>query len=484
MPPAVYGSEQKWLAYREAPAVAPVFSGGSKSSSSSSDLQFRSAKQKQLLSLHRPQSDQSFAPNLTATALDVQLKEVFSDVVDAVFPNLYAAFSARVDLTWVDFVRHHSAAQSAAVNWGIRSLNTWFLARRHQDHDKLQASRHMYNRALRNLVHSLHDPKTVKSDATLAAAMALGVYEMLDGVGPNSWLVHSRGIGALFKLRGADAHRSGFGRTMYTTYRAFLVAEAFVCQEACFLEGKEWRTMNKETLMTEEREGKGSRLGEITENAFGEALLCPGYLVRTREVITGKGTEASRDSLVDEIQRSKDTLQDLQRRLASLLELSMNGRPVQTKTAVISEKFVHKISQSTLQGMDSALALLDQLLVLLAANKIRLLGAGDCLPDAASPWNAVAVRQVPEPLAQEAMPEGTSESQSSATCMVTSTEITLVFSYPSEPAQSGQFSSIVLFHETFLYTRRLLSLVPATPECETTRGFMPTMVQAHKIDTV
>jgi hypothetical protein len=354
--------------------------------------------------------DQSFAPNLTTTALDVQLKEVFSDVVYAVFPNLYAAFSERVDLTWVDFVRHHSAAQPAAVNWAIRSLNTWFLARRHQDHDKLQTSRHMYNRSLRNLVQSLRDPAKVKSDATLAAAMALGVYEMLDGVGPNSWLVHSRGIGALFKLRGADAHRSGFGRTMYTTYRAFLVAEAFVCQEPCFLEDEKWRAMNKETLMAEDREGKGSQLGEITENAFGEVLLCPGYLVRTRDEIAGKGSESSRESLVAEISRSKDTLQDLQRRLAALLELRLNGRSVQTKTVVIPENNVHTISQSTLQGMDSALALLDQLLVLLAANKIRLLGSGEGIP-VASPWNTVTVRQVPEPLKGEANPEGTSESQ-------------------------------------------------------------------------
>ncbi|KAE8355914.1 hypothetical protein BDV28DRAFT_128097 [Aspergillus coremiiformis] len=342
--------------------------------------------------------DQLVAPSLTATVLDRQLKEVFTDVVDAVFPNLYAAFSARVELTWVDFVRHHSAAQSNAVQWGIRSLNTWFLAKRHQDHQQLQASRHMYNRALRGLAQSLRNPATVKSDATLAAAMALGVYEMLDGVGPTSWLVHSRGIGALFRLRGADAHRSGFGWTMYTTYRAFLVAEAFVCQEPCFLEGEEWRTMNRAALMAEEREGKGSPLGEITENAFGEVLRCPGYWVRTREVIAGEASESSRESLAAEIRCSRDILRGLQRRLAALIELRLHGSALQKRHALdgpIPEPFVHSISHQSLQGMDSALALLDQLLVLLTASKIRLPSMGDPIP-VQSPWDTVTYRPAAE----------------------------------------------------------------------------------------
>ncbi|KNG80162.1 putative C6 finger domain protein [Aspergillus nomiae NRRL 13137] len=349
----------------------------------------------------RPPIDQCFAPTLTANALDTQLKEVFSDVVYATFPNLYAAFSARVDLTWVDFVRHHSATQPSAVNWGIRCLNTWFLARRHHDHDQLQASRHMYNRALRCLAQSIRDPARVKSDSTLAAAIALGVYEVLDGIGPNSWLVHSRGIGALFRLRGPDAHRSGFGRTMYTTYRTFLVAEAFTCQEPCFLEGEEWRTMNQEALRAEERDGKGSQLSEITEKAFGEVLLCPGYLVRTREMITGKASESSNESLAAEIRCSRDLLRGLQRRLAALLNLQMNSQAVQKRTLLdgsIPQQFVHTIAHSSLRGMDSALALLDQLLVLLAASKKRMLGSEKNPPP--SPWNTVTYRPAPE----EALP--------------------------------------------------------------------------------
>ncbi|KAB8235636.1 Zn(II)2Cys6 transcription factor [Aspergillus alliaceus] len=368
----------------------------------------QNAKHQQMLLIRR--MDQTLAPNLTATALDTQLKEVFSDVVSAIFPNLYAAFSARVDLTWVDFVRHHSAAQPSAVNWGIRCLNTWYLARRHRDDGQLQVSRHMYNRALRGLVQALRDPTKVKSDSTLAAAMALGVYEMLDGVGPNSWLVHSRGIGALFRLRGADAHRSGFGRTMYTTYRAFLVAEAFVCQEACFLEGEEWRKMNRDALRAEEREGKAGQLGEITETAFGEVLLCPGYLVRTREAITGPTSEESREALAAAIRCSRDILRGLQGRLAAILELRLNGPVVQRRNTLhghVPEEFAHTISHRSLRGIDSALALLDQLLVLLVAKKIRMLGSVDSEPGE-SPWDTVTYRPAPEgpaPVSEEKLGE-------------------------------------------------------------------------------
>ncbi|KAE8372298.1 hypothetical protein BDV26DRAFT_104002 [Aspergillus bertholletiae] len=382
--------------HKTAPAV--VKSARSSDSNDARPPKRTSKEYQQALVLARPKIDQSVTPSLTATALDTQLKEVFSDVVYATFPNLYAVFCGRVDLTWVDFVRHHSATQSTAVNWGIRCLNTWFLARRHHDQDQLQVSRHMYNRALRSLAQSLRDPARVRSDGTLAAAIALGVYEVLDGVGPNSWLVHSRGIGALFKLRGADAHRSGFGRTMYTTYRTFLVAEAFTCQEPCFLESEEWRTMNREASLAEERDGKGGPLAEITENAFEEVLLCPGYLVRTREVISKDASESSGESLAAEIRCSRDLLRGLQRRLAALLELQMGAQAVQKKNLLdgpIPKEFVHSIAHRSLRGIDSALALLDQLLVLLAASKIRRLSSDENSPPQI-PWGMTTYQPAPE----------------------------------------------------------------------------------------
>ncbi|BAE66480.1 unnamed protein product [Aspergillus oryzae RIB40] len=140
---------------------------------------------------------------------------------------------------------------------------------------------------------------------------------------------------------------------MYTTYRAFLVAEAFTCQEPCFLESEEWRTMNREALLAEERDGKGSRLGEITENAFEEVLLCPGYLVRTRDMIAGNASESSRESLTAEIRCSRDLLRGLQRRLAALLELQMNTQLVQKRSPLdgsIPKQFVHTIAHRSLRA--------------------------------------------------------------------------------------------------------------------------------------
>ncbi|KAE8154302.1 hypothetical protein BDV25DRAFT_147904 [Aspergillus avenaceus] len=354
---------------------------------------------KQAQVIVRPKLDETFAPNLRTAAIDLQLRSVFSDVVAATFPALYAAFERRVALTWVDFVRHDVVARCKNVTWGVRSLNTWYLARRHQDFNMLQVSRHMYNHALRCLVQSLRNPATVKSDTTLATAMVLGVYEMLDGVGPNSWVVHSRGIGALLRLRGPNAHLSGFGRTMFTTYRTFLIAEAFTCQEPCFLEQPEWRKMSLEALKADECEDPTSRLVEITENTFMEVVLCPGYMKRTHELIAGKAPESTRASLVAEIRRSRDILRGLQQRLAAVLEFRLNSKASAKRTAaegLIREQFVPTISDTCLRGMDSALALLDQLLVLLAANTIHLLGTGEGL-SAVNPWCTATSQTIPEP---------------------------------------------------------------------------------------
>lgn len=156
--------------------------------------------------------------------------------------------------------------------------------------------------------------------------------------------------------------------------------------------------MNREALLAEERDGKGSRLGEITENAFEEVLLCPGYLVRTRDIIAKNASESSRESLTAEIRCSRDLLRGLQRRLAALLELQMNTQPVQKRSPLdgsIPKQFVHTIAHRSLRGMDSALALLDQLLVLLAASKVRMLGSDENNP-AQSPWNRVTYQPAPE----------------------------------------------------------------------------------------
>ncbi|KAL4891219.1 hypothetical protein BDV59DRAFT_70638 [Aspergillus ambiguus] len=346
----------------------------------------RDAQTSKLAVLTRPTMDESVAPSLVMESLDLQLKEVFGNMITATFPVTFATFTQRVDPDWKVFVRHHATSQPLAITLCVRCLNTWYLAVQHQDKDKTTASRHMYNRALCSLNGLLRNPSMVKSDTTLACAILLAVYEMWDGVGPNSWLVHSRGVKALFRLRGPGAHLHGFGRTLFTTYRSFLVADALCHQEPCFLAETEWRQMVMESLATEERDGERSELVEVTENLFNEITFCPGFLKETRSVIAQVAPGSLRDSLVTRIWRSRAILQHLRQRLVILQKGDVQFRGRSRVVSSISTDFVQPITRFSLEGADSALALLGQMLVILETHKNQLLHSESTVGLPMNPW--------------------------------------------------------------------------------------------------
>ncbi|KAI9041882.1 uncharacterized protein KD926_006428 [Aspergillus affinis] len=113
---------------------------------------------------HKTSMDEALAPNLTAAALSLQGKDVFTRVVKATFPGTYATFGPRCEPSWTDFIWSHPAARSPAVIWCQRCINTWFL--------------------LQDLGRLLGNPAMVASDTVLTTAVMLGVYEMFDGLGP------------------------------------------------------------------------------------------------------------------------------------------------------------------------------------------------------------------------------------------------------------------------------------------------------------
>ncbi|RLL94300.1 hypothetical protein CFD26_103378 [Aspergillus turcosus] len=324
----------------------------------------------------RASMDGKLAPGLASTATDTQIKEVFQYFVMVSFPGLFSAWRNRVQLNWLDFVQHHLDTSSQALIWSLRSLSVWHLGRAHNDQEKILASRHLYGRGLQHLIRSLRNPRTATSNWTLMAAIHLGIYEMVDGLGEKSWLIHSRGIGRLFQIRGPEAHRDGFGRTLLVAYRSFLVADAFICQEPCFLAEHEWRAIAYETLASERRAGKSCQLSELVELAFNEIVLCPGLFAQTRDLVsqTGGMSEILRESLVAQITRSRDRLVELERQMGPLI-IKYNNKKVikweEDAKSPIPTEFARKVAKFASHGARSAIAILSQLLVLIEADKNR-----------------------------------------------------------------------------------------------------------------
>jgi endoglycosylceramidase len=309
-------------------------------------------------------------------ALTAQGIEVLSFFIDATVPGLYYSYSTRVAVNWMSFARRHAESTLDPFVWSIRSLGTLHLGNQHQDENKIASSRSMYGRALRGLHDLLQNPRSVRSDMTLAIAVMLGFFEMLDGMTTESWLTHSRGISTLFRLRGPEAHRSGFGRTLLVSFKSFIVADALVRGESCFLAEPQWRSVLSQTIIDENARGKGCRLGDLSEQIFVEVTECPGLYARTCGVIRDREPDSAvRQTLLDEIVLCKRRLQSLREDLESEFPAPLEDRVLKTKAdliALIPVAVAQKLRQFALHGAESALALLDQMIVLVQADARRL----------------------------------------------------------------------------------------------------------------
>jgi endoglycosylceramidase len=302
---------------------------------------------------------------LNRTACVIQQKEAFGLFVDTTFPGLYYAWSSRVDVNFIDFVRQQDDTSFGALILGARILGTLHLARQYKDDDKIASCRSMYSRCLQCLADLIRNPQTVKSDHTLGAAVMLAIYEMLDGTGQNSWLTHSRGITALFRHRGARAHSQGVGHMLLIAFRSFLVADALIRGEPCFLAEPEWRSIIKGAVRQEGLLGKGSKLGDLIEYSFHEITIVPGLVARTRSlsIKLTHGSPERRQNLMSELMQSRERLTSLH---SQLVILSSNDIRLEDRPGVYGPIPVHVanlLAHFSLHGMKLATALLDRLIL-------------------------------------------------------------------------------------------------------------------------
>ncbi|KAF3390532.1 Uncharacterized protein F1880_009044 [Penicillium rolfsii] len=231
----------------------------------------------------------------------------------------------------------------------------------------------MYSRGLQCLAELIRNPQTVKSDHTLGAAVMLAIYEMLDGTSQCSWLTHSRGITALFRHRGAEAHTHGVGRMLLIAFRSFLVADALIRNEPCFLEEAEWRSIINSAVLQEWLLGKGSKIGDLIEYSFHEITIIPGLVARL--LSPNKPTHCTpirMQKLIDELTQSRESLAALH---TQLLTLSSNDIRLEDRPSVygpIPDHVVNLLADFSLRGIRLAIAFLDRLFLAIDSGPLQL----------------------------------------------------------------------------------------------------------------
>ncbi|KAJ5298083.1 hypothetical protein N7508_008332 [Penicillium antarcticum] len=327
--------------------------------------------------------DEAIVPNLVAGVLGQRRREGFCAFVDDVFPGIFYGYLGLVDVNWFDIARNERET-GRSLDWALRSIGTWQLGKANNDRRQMLASREMYGRTLQHLIQAIKSPSLVYADTTLAAAILVGIYEMVNATEQKGWLTHSRGISHLFRVRGPKAHTSGIGRTLILSFRGFLVFEALARGEACFLEDEEWRSILPEALNDEERRGKSCPLGVLIEYAFNEIAQCPGFLARSKALVASpQATSRERECLIREIETSQDTLRVLESQMLAGIKTKQasSGNSSQSFFGVISDPRADTLAKYSHEGIHSAIALLQQLLVVLVSDRTRR--------KEASPWLAL-----------------------------------------------------------------------------------------------
>ena len=261
----------------------------------------------------------------------------------------------------MDFLRSGWPTFSPALVWSVRALVALLFGASHGDRQAIMCARHMYSQGIKHLAFRLQSPAAL-ADETLAAAILLGGYEVLDGSSGRSWIVHARGIAQLMRARGPAAHEQGMGRTMLMAWRPYLIADAFIHGTPCFLGNPEWtrKAMTKEIAKAENERGLGSLIGQLADYAFNEVAKCPGYLAATKELLTASAPASivKLSSLIGDILASKENLVHLEGILAST-------EPSPHSVGVIPPMYATAWLQGSREGVTSAIAFLDHLVTIL-----------------------------------------------------------------------------------------------------------------------
>lgn len=122
-----------------------------------------------------------------------------------------------------------------ALEASILAIATAKLGRVNENEVLLRESLKFYVTGLWELQKALWDPKSMYKDDTLAACMALIMYEVVECPDKTvmAWAAHMKGCAKIFELKGPDAYTSDFSYELFLSFRVIEV-RSFSLLEQCF----------------------------------------------------------------------------------------------------------------------------------------------------------------------------------------------------------------------------------------------------------
>lgn len=125
------------------------------------------------------------------------------------------------------------------------------IGRQMGDTNLLHQSRDMYLQSITQLRDAISNRETMMRDETLAACMAISVYELTEGsswntsssTGPSitcAYGAHIRGALVLLEARGPDQNTTGLAHSLFLAIRRNIVLDVLMHQPDVFMNGPEW----------------------------------------------------------------------------------------------------------------------------------------------------------------------------------------------------------------------------------------------------
>ena len=108
-----------------------------------------------------------------------------------------------------------------ALEVAMMALSTARLGRVSNNLPMIRDSLHLYTLGLAEIQMALWNPALMYKDETLAASMALAMYELSEcpAESKHGYISHHKGCSRLVQLRGVNAHTSGLGHRVFLTFR-------------------------------------------------------------------------------------------------------------------------------------------------------------------------------------------------------------------------------------------------------------------------
>ncbi|GES63757.1 fungal transcriptional regulatory protein, N-terminal [Aspergillus terreus] len=289
-----------------------------------------------------------------------QQPHLFAEEMRTSFPALSSQL--RIRRPGTDCAAHIAASfgQSAVQDGAVTCVTAMVRGARTHDRGLMKTARQAYAATLQQVAcalqgthHTHTSAEATQSESArgadmLAGVMLLSVYELYAQTRRDAWMVHAEGVRRLMGARGASAHGSGWGRACYLAFRGLLVAAAVQAGTACFLAGDEWVELARRVRAEDvRRAGQWGGFVGAADRAFMEVVLCPGFLAEARAVQEG----AALRGLVVRVRASRGRLVRVAAELRACVQAGVGVALV-------------------LQGVESAVGLLDGLLERLRENEV------------------------------------------------------------------------------------------------------------------